>query len=404
MAEKMKKTSSTKAGDGVDKKAKKDSSKTIDKSAKRQKSEAAAQNLALLAKDKLDPTLSSLFAVKPAAIVPRADTPEDEDEDEELSEPESDAVEAAFRDEEVASDALHAAPKVELPEETEPIDVPDRKRKRKHRDADEDLEAAYLDRLARDDERDAAKRRKGDHPIPVDAEAQDEVSLPNAPAHTDASDDEMVSDDDITSPPPQHESQQSGTAADADVQKANRTVFLGNVATLAITSKPARKTLLAHLASFFPDLPAPPTKPTDDPSSPKPSIESLRFRSTPYAPTLPKKAAFARKQVMDTTTKSTNAYAVYSSPHLAREAAKRLNGTTVLDRHLRVDEVAHPAPIDAKRCVFVGNLGFVGDESAIQRANDEDAGRGEVRKRGKEPSDVEEGLWRVFSRCGVVES
>jgi nucleolar protein 12 len=105
---------------------------------------------------------------------------------------------------------------------------------------------------------------------------------------------------------------------------------------------------------------------------------------------------------MDATTKSTNAYAVYSTPALAREACQRLNGTSVLSRHLRVDSVAHPAKVDNHRCIFVGNLGFVDDETNIQEANEAD-GR-EVRKRGKEPADVEEGLWRTFGKCGKVES
>ncbi|EGP91621.1 uncharacterized protein MYCGRDRAFT_30158, partial [Zymoseptoria tritici IPO323] len=182
-------------------------------------------------------------------------------------------------------------------------------------------------------------------------------------------DDDEDDEAEANTPPPKHETE---TAADDELQKANRTVFLGNVSTSAIISKVARKALLSHLASFFTDLPE--TKKGDA----KPKVESLRFRSTPFASAIPKKAAFAKKELMDATTKSTNAYAVYSTPALAREACTRLNGTSVLARHMRVDSVAHPAKVDNHRCIFIGNLGF--------------------------PADVEEGLWRTFSKCGTVES
>lgn len=200
-------------------------------------------------------------------------------------------------------------------------------------------------------------------------------------------------EDEDASPPPKHETQ---FAADVELSKANRTVFLGNVSTVAISSKSARKDLFDHLKSVFKAV----AKPKDDKT--KFALESLRFRSTPYASAVPKKAAFATKQLMDATAKCTNAYAVYSHPQLAREAAKQLNGTQVLGRHLRVDEVAHPSRIDHRRCVFVGNLGFVDDETNINKADEED-GR-EKRKPGKEPADIDEGLWRTFGKCGKVES
>ena len=105
---------------------------------------------------------------------------------------------------------------------------------------------------------------------------------------------------------------------------------------------------------------------------------------------------------MDATTKCTNAYLVYSTKVAAREAASRLNGTVVLNRHLRVDSVAHPAKTEPRRCVFVGNLGYVDDESQMLAA-DEAEGKKRKQKK-KEPADVEEGLWREFGKCGAVES
>jgi nucleolar protein 12 len=278
----------------------------------------------------------------------------------------------------------------------------ERKRKRKRRD-DDDLEGAYLDRLAREEERDL-KRQKQEK-SGQSGESKEEQGESDAEGDP-GSDEEAVEeedggegedtkadeeDDDAMSPPPKHETQE---AADVELQKANRTVFLGNVSTTAISSKSARKTLIKHLGSFFDEV--------KDKEGGKHKVESIRFRSTPYASAIPKKAAFAKKEIMDATTKSTNAYAVYSSPALAREAARRLNGTVVLDRHLRVDEVAHPAKTDSRCCIFIGNLGFVDDESNIQDANEAE-GR-EKRKKAKEPADIEEGLWRTFGKCGKVES
>ncbi|KAF7880578.1 uncharacterized protein EAF02_007424 [Botrytis sinoallii] len=179
----------------------------------------------------------------------------------------------------------------------------------------------------------------------------------------------------------------------AELEKASRTIFLGNVASSTISSKADKKIFMSHLSSFIDDLPPPPA------GKPSHKLESLRFRSTAYATAaLPKKAAFAKKDIMTATTKSTNAYAVYSTAFAAREAVKKLNGTIVLDRHLRVDGVAHPAKTDHRRCVFVGNLGFVDDESLLEQDGENS------RKRSKIPSDIEEGLWRQFGKAGEVES
>ena len=163
---------------------------------------------------------------------------------------------------------------------------------------------------------------------------------------------------------------------------------------MTIQSKASRRTLLDHLGSFLPELS----------SDQEHKVVSLRFRSTAFADaSLPKKAAFVKKDLLDATTKSTNAYVVYSTQIAAREAVKRLNATVVLDRHLRVDSVAHPSKVDHRRCVFVGNLGFVDDESNIQ-ANEEEQGHAKKQKKSKPPSDVEEGLWRQFSTAGIVQS
>ncbi|SMQ46633.1 unnamed protein product [Zymoseptoria tritici ST99CH_1A5] len=408
-AEKIKKEKTGK----VEKSSKKPSKEKKDKKDKKEKKRhSAASAFALLADDQtVDPTLSSLFAVKqpavkakPAEVPIKSSKANDESEDEndeelssidgELEDDVDDSADGAVEEELTPAKALAG----------EEVDEVKPKRKRKRKDADEELEDAYMNRLAREEEKDAdraakergAKRQKQSLKDGVDVEEgakDDEEEAADDDSDMEDIDDDEDDEAEANTPPPKHETE---TAADDELQKANRTVFLGNVSTSAIISKVARKALLSHLASFFTDLPE--TKKGDA----KPKVESLRFRSTPFASAIPKKAAFAKKELMDATTKSTNAYAVYSTPALAREACTRLNGTSVLARHMRVDSVAHPAKVDNHRCIFIGNLGFVDDETNIQDANEAD-GR-EIRKRGKEPADVEEGLWRTFSKCGTVES
>ncbi|KAJ2998095.1 hypothetical protein NUW58_g431 [Xylaria curta] len=231
-------------------------------------------------------------------------------------------------------------------------------RKRKRRDEHDDLEGAYMRKLAEEEERDdrREKRRKG----------------------------EVV-----------HESlQKPEEYVDVELDKANRTLFLGNVSIEAVTSSKAKKILTSHLETPLSEL---------DSSTGPHKIESIRFRSTPFSTgAKPKRAAFITKSVMSATTKSTNAYAVYSTPLASRAALKALNGSVILNRHLRVDSVAHPSAVDHRRCVFVGNLGFVDDETVVNTNAD---GETVTKKRHKVPADTEEGLWRIFGEhAGKIES
>ena len=251
---------------------------------------------------------------------------------------------------------------------------PNKKRKRGDQ---EEIEETYMRKLAREEEKEEEqrqKKRKAAKPAQAD---QDE----------DASDEPQHEEADFTVP--KHESLAETTDKDAsELEKAARTVFLGNVSSECINSKAAEKALKKHLESFISDL-------ADN--KPPHKIESIRFRSTAFASSLPKRAAFAKKEIMDSTTKSTNAYAVYTTKVAAREAVKRLNGSLLLNRHLHVDSVAHPMKIDHRRCVFVGNLPFVDDES--QTPNEDGS-----EKKKKTPSDVEEGLWVQFAKAGKIES
>ncbi|OJD29267.1 nucleolar protein 12 [Diplodia corticola] len=390
---------------------------------------ASDASLKLTASKKaIDPTLASLFATSVGPAKPRpkeayqkappktAPEAEDDDQDDDDDAVDEDDEDLSSIDEELPEDSdeeddededgdtvMRPAEDASSGEDaTIPVhesvaaaqgEKSQRKRKRKG-DVDE-LEDVYMRKLEKEEAKEEAKREaerstKRQRKEDGEAASSDEEVLSDDGGDEDAaSDSDAESDSEI----PQHETQASQPKAETELEKASRTVFLGNVSINAISDKSAKKTLIKHMSSFLSDLPE---------HKPPHKFDSIRFRSTPFSTFIPKKAAYATKEVMDETAHSTNAYVVYTTNQAAREAARRLNGTVVLNRHLRVDEVAHPAKTDHHRCVFVGNLSFVDDESMIQEAEAKRLGK-EVRKK-KEPGDVEEGLWRTFGKAGTVES
>ncbi|OLN97015.1 Nucleolar protein 12 [Colletotrichum chlorophyti] len=355
----------------------------------------------------IDPTLDALFAssagpVKPpskerytALPTPKAknepqsadsdkELPDaDEGDDEVLSELGSDVdidLDNVAEDESSA-EGEEGSEDGEGEEEHAPEPTPKPKKERKRKRQEDDIEGKYLNKLAESEEKEkpAGKRSKRDAEKKEDGE--DSASESSS----------EEGDSDV----PVHESLATEAKTkdkDSEIEKANRTVFLSNVASEAASSKSARRTLEAHLSSVL-----------EKDASPAQKIESIRFRSLAFSGgALPKRAAYITKSLMEETTKSANAYVVFSTPAAARKAVSELNGTIVLDRHLRVDSVAHPAATDHRRCVFVGNLGFVDDETIISTDAD---GETVQKKRTKVPADVEEGLWRTFGKnAGKVEN
>ena len=272
----------------------------------------------------------------------------------------------------------------------EDADDVQRSRKRRRIQQTEDLEGIYMNRLAREEAKEALQRQAVRQVRNARLQQDEEKDVATVEPGQDES---STSSEDEADTVPQHEAL-AGLDASATLSKAARTVFLSNISTVAIKSKSSKKVLLAHLASF---------SHTMQDHNPPPMVESLRFRSTAFVSGVgPKKAAFARKELMDDTTASTNAYVVYSSEAAARTAASKLNGTVVLDRHLRADYTAQPAVIDHRRCVFVGNLSFV-DKESFENNNEDESGKPR-RSKAKQPADAEEGLWRTFGRAGAVES
>lgn len=300
---------------------------------------------------------------------------DDSSSEEEQSESENEAVLAKLRESILAGES----------------DKPNKKRKRGGK---EEIEDAYMRKLAREEEKDEEKRQKKRKT--EDSSDEDESEEED---DKDSDSDEEMKDDASGKPAekedkeeeftiPKHESLAETNDEDAqELDKAARTVFLGNVSSECISSKTAEKALKKHLESFIADL-------ADH--DPPHKVESIRFRSTAFGSNLPKRAAFAKKEIMDSTTKSTNAYAVYSTKLAALKAVKKLNGTILLNRHLHVDSVAHPTKVDHRRCVFVGNLPFVDERPQAPDADKPDKKR--------PSSDVEEGLWVHFAKAGTIES
>ncbi|QLL34049.1 hypothetical protein HG536_0F03740 [Torulaspora globosa] len=150
-----------------------------------------------------------------------------------------------------------------------------------------------------------------------------------------------------------------------ELEKAERTVFVGNLSNEAITSK---KVFKEFKKLFSSDL-------EENEQSSLFSIENVRFRSISFDEALPRKVAFVQ-QKLHKARGFVNAYIVYKKKQAVNKVCSRLNGQLFRLRHLRVDSVAHPAPHENKRSVFVGNLDFEEDD---------------------------ESLWAHFRSCGDIE-
>ncbi|CCF57773.1 hypothetical protein KAFR_0D01270 [Kazachstania africana CBS 2517] len=157
-----------------------------------------------------------------------------------------------------------------------------------------------------------------------------------------------------------------------DLEKAERTLFVGNLTSEAIISKSIYKEF-KNLFATIPKISEDDVETTNDEDFLV--IESIRFRSISFDEALPRKVAFVR-QKLHKSRQSVNAYIVYKNKKSIKPIISALNGKVFHNRHLKVDSVTHPAPHDKKRSIFVGNLDFEEDE---------------------------ESLWNHFSKCGEIE-
>ncbi|KAI8846205.1 hypothetical protein BC829DRAFT_398951 [Chytridium lagenaria] len=131
-----------------------------------------------------------------------------------------------------------------------------------------------------------------------------------------------------------------------DSEKAERTIFIGNLPLSVAEKKPVLKELKKLLLEHG-------------------KLESIRFRSIAFANPIPKRAAFITKK-FHPQRDSMNAYAVFVEKESVQKALV-LNGTVFEGKHLRVDSVAAEKTIassDVKRSIFIGNLRFdISDEA-----------------------------------------
>lgn len=132
-----------------------------------------------------------------------------------------------------------------------------------------------------------------------------------------------------------------------ELEKAERTVFVGNVSNTVVSDKK----MYRKFKKLFEDIGP---------------VASIRFRSIAFDEALPRKLAFA-KRALHSLRDSVNAYVVFKDKTPSRKASGRLNGHVFDHHHLRVDHVAHPAPRDNKRTIFVGNLDFEEKEETLWR-------------------------------------
>lgn len=296
----------------------------------------------LFGKSKKDDKLVDLFAkssgpvkrtVGQRTVLPtkKPDTEESEsEEDSENSEDSQDDDSISEGEEEDSDEEMDEAEE----EEEAPVEI---KKKKKNSDEDDDLEGKYLEKILND-------------PKSKDYEEQKEDEGSKYEADSDSEDEEEAK------PAAKSSEAKSIDFKEKEVEKAQRTIFIGNMASSVITSKKDYKELKKFFTTFG-------------------SIESIRFRSISFNEPIPRKAAFV-KQKLHESRDSLNAYIVFKTQQDARKALEA-NGKVLFNLHLRVDSVSHPAKIDNKRTIFVGNLDF---------------------------EEKEEELWNIFGECGEIDS
>jgi RNA recognition motif-containing protein len=143
------------------------------------------------------------------------------------------------------------------------------------------------------------------------------------------------------------------------VEKQERTLFIGNLPIACATDRSLSKSLKARFSVYG-------------------AVESIRFRSIPFAEPQARRVAFIKRNFRkDGTGGTCNGYLVMEKREAAVGALSE-NATIFADRHLRVDLAADgegSTKCNTKKSIFVGNL----------------------------PMDLEEEpVWLLFGKCGSV--
>ena len=142
-------------------------------------------------------------------------------------------------------------------------------------------------------------------------------------------------------------------------EKQERTLFLGNLPVACATDKTMMKDLKTRFTTYD-------------------QVESIRFRSIPFAEPQARRVAFIKKNFRkDGTGGTCNGYVVMKTREGALAALKE-NASIFAERHLRVDlavEGEGSTKTNTKKSIFIGNL----------------------------PMDLEEEpVWQLFGKCGSV--
>lgn len=217
--------------------------------------------------------------------------------------------------------------------EEEPVNKKkqDKKRKRKE-DENENLEAEYYSKILKDD-----------------APEEQEPEVSEEKKSESGSDDSEDSDAEKEEAPKSKKESKAKSVdlKEEELNKAERTVFVGNVTNNVITSKTTYKLFKKLFTSIG-------------------KVQSIRFRSIAFDEAVPRKVAFVKRS-LHSSRDTVNAYVVFKEKEPSRKASARLNATVFDHHHIRVDHVAHPAPKDNKKTIFVGNLDFEETEETLWR-------------------------------------
>lgn len=219
----------------------------------------------------------------------------------------------------------------EIEEETSEAPKPASKLKKQKKNAEdnEELEAEYFTKiLTEKTEKSGETEAKAKESTSSDAESSDEEEAKSKKADKESK-------------------AKSIDLKEEELNKAERTVFVGNVSNNVITSKTTYKLFKKLFTSIG-------------------KVQSIRFRSISFDEAVPRKVAFVKKS-LHSTRDTVNAYVVFKEKEPSRKASARLNATVFDHHHIRVDHVAHPAPKDNKRTIFVGNLDFEESEETLWR-------------------------------------
>lgn len=194
------------------------------------------------------------------------------------------------------------------------------KKQKKKQDINEDLEANYYNKILKDDNKDDKKNDSRDD-IEDDGSEKEDVEMKDVSGSDDKSKKAKTID-----------------LKEQELEKAERTVFVGNVPAAIIKSK----SLTKQFKRFFAEIG---------------KIDSIRFRSISFNDVGSRKVAFVKKALHESRD-SVNAYVVYQDKESSLKSVKELNGKIFENHHLKVDHLSHPTVKDNKRTIFVGNLDF----------------------------------------------